>query len=109
MTRTFVVQMRGWSSEAITVALRPGRPWPPSASAAFRTEEHCASEVVALEQLARRSLELHLALLEEDRPDRDLERDLERRLHDDHRLGPGTERGGEPAHALDADRRLPER
>src|SRR2546421_11191940 len=109
MTRTFVVQMRGWSSEAITVALRPGRPWRPSASAAFRTEEHCASEVVALEQLARRSLELHLALLEEDRPVRDLERDVERLLHDDHRLVPGLERVDELEHALDDDRREPER
>ena len=64
---------------------RRAPPQPPSVP-----EEHGAGEVVAVGELGRRSLEAHLALLEEDGPVGDRQRDVERLLDDDdrHALAP---------------------
>src|SRR3954447_1545406 len=72
-------------------------------SAAFRAEEDRAREVVALEELLGRAFELHFALLEEDGPIRDRQRDVERLLHDDHRLPASLELVDDLEHALDDD------
>src|SRR5207237_1989621 len=71
------------------------------ASAALDAEEDGAGEVVAVEQLLRGALELHLALLEEDRAVGDRERDVERLLDDEHRLAARAEPVDELEHALD--------
>ena len=58
---------------------------------------------------ARRPFELHLALLEEDRPVGDRERDVERLLDDDHRLAARLQLLDDLEQALHDDRREPER
>ena len=54
----------------------PGRDDSHARSAAFGPEEHRAREVVALGELGRRTLEAHLALLEEHRAVGDRQRDV---------------------------------
>ena len=60
-------------------------------------------------ELARRTFELHLALLEEDRAVGDGERDVQRLLDDDHRLAACFQHVDEFEHALHDDRREAER
>src|SRR5664279_3608668 len=94
----FAVQMWGTSSEASIAALP-----------AFGPEEDGPGQVVAGEQVCRGALELDLTLLEEDGTVRDRERDVERLLHDDHRLASRPQLVHQLEHPLHDDRRETER
>src|ERR1700675_4895263 len=89
----FAVQMWGTSSDASI------RPLP-----ALGAEEDRPGEVVTGEQIRGRALELDLTLLEEDGAVGDRQRDVERLLHDHHRLASRAQLVDQLEHALHDDR-----